>query len=285
MPLLSSQRVSRLRAAQLKKGQYAGRRDANLVSNARRIKPGSWYRSRREVLLLSNVFTLVLMLIIVHLPRWGGLSDFVRLTANMEVSYQVGYDELSGMVTAVQTRWTTGTLSGEENPVPEQEDVMDVPSGEGSGMGPMIPEPVTREEPPITPGNVDVAEQRIQPLSTTGAFRSGAREHMMAAAPKVLAHTLKLPDVATSPQLMAETMRARYPREGLRDRTQGLVILRFIVEPDGRVSSIRVDQSLSPEFDNEAIRAIQNARFRPGEDGGQPVPTATRLAFRFVVRH
>ena len=72
-----------------------------------------------------------------------------------------------------------------------------------------------------------------------------------------------------------------YPEDALRDSIQGRVIVQFVVEKDGSVSSPEVVRSVSPSLDAEAVRIVlQMPRWKPGKDMG----TARRVRYAVPIR-
>ena len=63
-----------------------------------------------------------------------------------------------------------------------------------------------------------------------------------------------------------------YPKSGRDARVEGVEKVQLLVGIDGHVHSPRVIQSLSPDFDEEALAAIKEWRFKPAMKDGQPVP-------------
>ena len=65
----------------------------------------------------------------------------------------------------------------------------------------------------------------------------------------------------------------KYPADALREKTQGRVIVQFIVGTDGYTSDFKVMKSVSPSLDAEAIRVLANMpRWTPGMQRGEAVP-------------
>jgi TonB family protein len=62
-----------------------------------------------------------------------------------------------------------------------------------------------------------------------------------------------------------------YPAALMRDRIEGVVVLRAIIHSDGRVGEIQVLQSLDEKLDENARVALTKWRFRPGTKNGAPV--------------
>src|SRR5262245_16683973 len=65
-------------------------------------------------------------------------------------------------------------------------------------------------------------------------------------------------------------------------RVYGTVHLEVLIQPNGRATNIQVTQSLDPELDKQAVKAVRDWRFKPavGPDG-KPVGTQTILQITF----
>lgn len=74
-----------------------------------------------------------------------------------------------------------------------------------------------------------------------------------------------------------------YPISALQKAIQGLVIVRFTVEPSGRASSIEIVKGLDPACDEEVVEAVERARFMPGKRKGRDVPAYSQMTVRFVL--
>lgn len=73
-----------------------------------------------------------------------------------------------------------------------------------------------------------------------------------------------------------------YPAKAVRDNTQGVVILRFVVQKDGSIGPIAVEHSLTPECDRAAVDVVRKLpRFKPARADGQPVGVWFRLPIHF----
>lgn len=74
----------------------------------------------------------------------------------------------------------------------------------------------------------------------------------------------------------------QYPPEAMRGRQQGWVELEFTVDVDGSISNVNVVASRPTRvFDRAAIRAMQEWRFDPRLENGEPVVTRMRQRFDF----
>lgn len=75
-----------------------------------------------------------------------------------------------------------------------------------------------------------------------------------------------------------------YPSDAHNNNIEGRVILKFVVNTDGSVDRIEVIRSIDPSLDNEAVRVIKTLpRFKPGKQGGVPVPVWFSLPVVFKI--
>ena len=76
-----------------------------------------------------------------------------------------------------------------------------------------------------------------------------------------------------------------YPSIAIEQELQGTVVLRFKVDVDGSVSTIKVEKSLSKECDQAAAEVVAKLkRFVPAKQQGHPVPVWFRLPIRFRIQ-
>jgi protein TonB len=77
---------------------------------------------------------------------------------------------------------------------------------------------------------------------------------------------------------------AAYPRMAALRGEEGTVYLSTLIAPDGRVESVQIIQSSGhPDLDRAARNAISAWHFRPAVQGGQPVQSEMREAYRFSI--
>jgi protein TonB len=72
-----------------------------------------------------------------------------------------------------------------------------------------------------------------------------------------------------------------YPAEMRGRKFTGAVIVLFIVDAAGKVTSQRVEKSSHQAFDRPAMEAVKQWRFEPGVKGGQRVACRMRVSIRF----
>ena len=74
----------------------------------------------------------------------------------------------------------------------------------------------------------------------------------------------------------------KYPKEAMEKGVQGRVVVQFIVEKDGTVSSPNVIRAVTPALDQEAIRVVQSMpKWAPGKQRGKEVRTKFTLPVTF----
>ena len=85
----------------------------------------------------------------------------------------------------------------------------------------------------------------------------------------------------SSPQVITR-VQAKYTDEARKIGVQGVVLLSAVIDESGKAQDIRVEHSIDPGLDQEAIKAVRHWRFRPGEQAGHPVrvPVHVEITFR-----
>lgn len=82
------------------------------------------------------------------------------------------------------------------------------------------------------------------------------------------------------------SVKPQYTSEAMRARIQGTVLVECVVQPNGECTNVQIVHSLDPTFglDQEAIKAAQKWRFKPGTRLGQPVPVLVTIELSFALR-
>lgn len=74
----------------------------------------------------------------------------------------------------------------------------------------------------------------------------------------------------------------QYPAEACRAKTQGKVVVTFVVEPDGSVTNVGIAKGVAKILDDEAIRVVSmSPKWKPGKIGGKPVRVKYNLPITF----
>lgn len=73
-----------------------------------------------------------------------------------------------------------------------------------------------------------------------------------------------------------------YPAAAIDKGVQGRVVVRFVIEKDGRVGQTQIVRSIDPDLDQEAVRLIKSLpKFIPGKMNGQNVAVWYTLPINF----
>jgi len=75
-----------------------------------------------------------------------------------------------------------------------------------------------------------------------------------------------------------------YPPRAMEIQTEGNVLLSFYVQKDGSVTNIKVDQKVSPEIDEEAIRIFRKILWFPATELGKPIVYRHRFEIKFKIK-
>ena len=75
----------------------------------------------------------------------------------------------------------------------------------------------------------------------------------------------------------------KYTKEASRAKIEGTVTLRIVVSAEGRATQIEVVKSLDPGLDQEAINAVEQWRFEPGQKDGKPVAVLASIEVNFRI--
>lgn len=76
----------------------------------------------------------------------------------------------------------------------------------------------------------------------------------------------------------------KYPERARRAGIEGRVIVQFIVNEDGTVENLRVIRGIGGGCDEEALKAVSQAKFRPGRQRGEPVRVQYSLPVIFKLQ-
>lgn len=148
--------------------------------------------------------------------------------------------------------------------VPLDIPVIDTPPVSGGGTGPGEPGGEPRGEPGGVPGGA--------PGGTPGGIPGGGGSS--GDAPLVVGGAVKAP-------LTIHSVKPDYPRFARQARIEGTVIMRCVIDRQGRIRSAEVEKSVHPVLDEAALAAVRQWRFRPGKLNGQPVDVIFHLTVNF----
>ncbi len=72
-----------------------------------------------------------------------------------------------------------------------------------------------------------------------------------------------------------------YPADLRRDRVDGIVAVRVTIDETGNVSECAVSKSSRQEFEEPALAAIRNWKFKPASKGGAAVAVTLIIPVKF----
>ena len=216
--------------------------------------------------MIGYVLALSFLLLLVKLPpdiSLPGVSNMRALMAPHELT-----QEFLPLVTAHEIRSDASEPERAAPPKPV-EDVVDA-----EGESDAIP---TAEAPRPTRLQSPIAHRRPE------AVTSSIRLVDLAGTSRYMHTAISAPTVDDAPRLHLGSMLIEYPLAALKKAIQGLVIVRFTVETDGRAYGIDIVSGLEPECDAAVVSALREARFTPGSDGGRIVPALSQMAVHFKI--
>jgi TonB family protein len=139
------------------------------------------------------------------------------------------------------------------------------------------------------PGRRDgVAVPVVVEIQMTFSMRGGRPERSAAVVPPAAwppAGVLRPGGGVEAPRLVRE-VKPMYTPAAMRAGIQGTVWMEAVVGTDGRVSDVRVTQSLDQEFglDEQAVETVRQWRFAPGRRDGVPVPVVVEIQMTLTLR-
>lgn len=91
----------------------------------------------------------------------------------------------------------------------------------------------------------------------------------------------KQPELIGGMKSISIMSRISYPEKARKRNTQGRVVVTFIVKRDGKLTDFKVIKGIGNGCDEEAIRAVRKAKFKPGEINGEPVNVRFAIPIEF----
>ena len=76
-----------------------------------------------------------------------------------------------------------------------------------------------------------------------------------------------------------------YPEMAMKAGIEGKVIVQFVIDKKGNITNPVIVRGIGAGCDEEAIRALKTAKFRPGMQRGRPVQVRYTLPVTFKLKH
>lgn len=216
--------------------------------------------------MIGYVLSLSLLLLLVKLPPSMSFSGITGMHDFM--APRPSENDHLPMITAHELR----SDAAPSQSIMPTEAVEDLPeAGDGTEESSMA------ETPQLIGVDTPVSTRRPEAVATSVSLVS------LAATTRYMHTAISAPTVDDAPRLRIGTMLIEYPLAALKKAIQGLVIVRFTVETDGRAYGINVVSGLGPECDAAVVSALKEARFVPGRYAGRRVPALSQIAVHFKI--
>lgn len=88
------------------------------------------------------------------------------------------------------------------------------------------------------------------------------------------------PNAITAPRLVS-MVDPQFPADSPKGKFFGIAVVATIVGTDGKPEQVHVVKSLGPEFDKNAVAAVEQYRFSPALQHGKPVPVKVNVEVNF----
>ncbi len=122
-----------------------------------------------------------------------------------------------------------------------------------------IDEPIANTPPPPPPPEEEVEEE-----------------------PEIFVIVEQMPELIGG--LAAIQKKINYPEIAKKAGVEGRVIVQFVVDEEGNVQDPQVVRGIGAGCDEEAIRAVKQAKFQPGKQRGKPVKVKMSLPITFKLK-
>jgi TonB family protein len=107
-----------------------------------------------------------------------------------------------------------------------------------------------------------------------------ARIHAMGLRETMVSSVYKVGGGVKAPSLVFKA-EPEYSEEARSAKYSGTVVLKMVIDVDGRAKNIDVVNPLGLGLDEQAVLAIQRWKFKPGEKDGVPVPVMAQIEVNF----
>jgi TonB family protein len=142
----------------------------------------------------------------------------------------------------------------------------------------------SRESTPSAPGRPTSADERRALPAPSGPNEWSNVRVSPAPAAARLPPGVSLTGNGVSLPRVLHLVQPKYTPQAERAKIEGTVVLYVVVRTHGEPGEITVVRSLDPDLDAQAIVAVRQWRFAPGQRGGRPVPVLVQIAVPFSLR-
>ncbi|MEO8218546.1 MAG: TonB family protein [Acidobacteriota bacterium] len=146
-----------------------------------------------------------------------------------------------------------------------------------------VPTTVPESIPVVAPGPDNPPEigapGEVTP-DTPGALPGSGHENSQPGPGNEISGPRHVGNGVTAPRVL-QRVDPRYPNILLKTGMAGTVVLQCVVDTSGRIESVSVLTSPNKLFEQSAIEAVRQWRFKPGSFEGRPVATIFELTVHF----
>ncbi len=228
---------------------------ASAASGAYKLPGADLRQYYRLFIMLGLALTLALLIVLFRIP-WRPKTEVVLAAPEQEV---VQLEEI------VQTRQELPPPPPPRPTVP-----ISVPD-----------ETILEEEPVSFDVSLDINEA-ITELPPPPPPPEPKEEQQPEEEQEIFVVVEEMPEIIGGIERLYELL--EYPELARKAGLEGLVVVQFVVEPDGSVSNIQVIRSAGKLLDEAAIKAVKQLRFKPGRQRGRPVRVRFSLPIRFKLQ-
>ena len=92
-------------------------------------------------------------------------------------------------------------------------------------------------------------------------------------------------DGVSTPQVI-KSVAPQYTSEAMKQMIEGAVVLDVVVNSDGKVGDVKVQESLDAVYglDDNAVKAMKQWEFTPGTKDGKPVAVRVEVKMAFTLK-
>lgn len=129
--------------------------------------------------------------------------------------------------------------------------------------------------------DLDASLDLDEPISSTPP-PPPAQEEEKEQEPEIFVIVEQMPELIGG--LAAIQKKITYPEIAKKAGVEGRVIVQFVVDEQGNVADPQVVRGIGAGCDEEAIRAVQQAKFKPGQQRGKAVKVKMSLPITFKLK-
>lgn len=219
--------------------------------NSGHVTAGNWKKGYRLTIEVGFVLSLLIVIGVFHIP-YGARADFEISMAQQEL---VNIDEIQQTVHPPEPppppRAMTPIAVPDES-LPDEEDLdLDAALDLDASLD------VPRTPPPPPPDEPEEEEDEEE----------------------IFVVVEEMPTIIGGLSRLYELI--QYPAIARQAGLEGMVVVHFIVMPDGRPRELTIQKSAGEVLDKAALDAVAQLEFTPGRQRGKPVPVRFSIPVRF----